>query len=102
METINEQQEFEAINQKTSERKAAEDNEIQSIEDTCREQKAKAKAKATLFIVLTFFVVAIALVGITGLFLIGWINDIFCIVLMCLAGAVASFKTGYFWHEFKN
>ena len=33
---------------------------------------------------------------------IGWINDIFCIVLQCLAGCLAMFKTGYFWHEIKN
>lgn len=94
IETINERQEFEAINKKTSKRNADEDTVNHSIE-------VKAKTKAVISIVLTVFALAIVMAGIIGLYRIGWINDTFRIVLMCLAGAVASFKVGYFWHETK-
>lgn len=99
---MNEIQEFEAINQKVSERNATESAVCYSTEEIHRARKAKAKKKATVFMAVTLAALVFAMVGITALEQIGWINDIFCIVLQCLAGCLAMFKTGYFWHEIKN
>lgn len=100
--SINESMEFEAINQKTSERNAAESAACYSTEEIHRARKAKAKKKATVFMAVTLAALVIAMVGITALELIGWVNDVFGIVLKCLAGCLAMFKTGYLWHEIKN
>ena len=100
--SINESKEFDAINQKTSERKAAESAACCSTEEIHRVKKVKAKRKAVAFMSVTMVAVVVTMLGITALELIGWINDTFCIVLQCLAGCVAMFKTGYLWHEIKN
>ncbi len=99
---INEHQEFEAINQKTSERNAQASAECNKTEDTHRAKRAKAREKALLCISATLVALAAAVAGIIKLAEIGWINDIFCFVLMCLTGSVAMFKAGYFWREFKQ
>lgn len=99
---INENKEFEAINQKTGERNFIAETECQSKEEYHRVKKAKAKKKAIVFMVVTVLALVVAMFGIIGLELIGWINATFRIVLMCAAGAVAMFKTGYFWHEIKG
>ena len=100
--SINESMEFEAINQKTGERKFVAETEGHCKEEYHRVKKAKAKKKAIVLLVVTCIAVVVAMFGILGLEFIGWINNIFCIVLMCLAGAVAIFKSGYLWHEIKN
>ena len=100
--SINESKEFEAINQKTSERKAAESAACCSTEEIHRARKAKAKRKAIAFMSVTIVTLVVSVLGITALELIGWINDTFRIVLQCLAGCVAMFKTGYLLHEIKN
>ena len=100
--SINESKEFEAINQKTGERKFVEETESQCKEEYHRVKKAKAKKKAIVSLVLTLLFVLATIGGIIGLKTIGWINEIFCVVLVCSAGAVAMFKAGYFWHEIKN
>ena len=100
--SVNEYQEFEAINQKTSERNAQATVECHSTEDIYRAKKAKARNKALFCISVTLIALAAAVFGIIKLADIGWINDIFCFVLLCLAGSVAMFKSGYFWHEFKQ
>lgn len=100
--SINEYQEFEAINQKTSERNAQASAECHNTEDIHRAKRAKAREKALLCIAATLVALAAAVSGIIKLAEIGWINDIFCFVLMCLAGSVAMFKAGYFWCEFKQ
>lgn len=99
---INENKEFDAINQKASERRFIAETEYQCQEEYHRVKKEKVKKKALVFMVVTLFALAVAMVGITGLELIGWINATFRIVLMCLAGAAAMFKLGYFWHEIKR
>ena len=99
---INENQEFEAINQKAKERTVNVEEFQQTVADTYREVKARRKAKAIGLMVVSLLAFVAAVFGITGLEVIGWINDTFRIVLMCLAGSVAMFKVGYFWHEFKN
>ena len=100
--SINESKEFEAINQKTGERKFVVETESQCKEEYQRVKKAQAKKQAIVRLVLTLLSV-LASIGITiCLKQIGWINGIFCIVLVCLAGAVAMFKSGYLWHEIKN
>lgn len=99
---INESKEFEAINQKTGERKASAEAVCCSTEEIYRAKKQKAKKRAVMFMALVLLGLAAAMLGITGLELIGWINETFRIVLMCFAGCVAMFKTGYFWHEIKN
>ena len=99
---INENKEFDAINQKASERRFIAETEYQCQEEYHRVKKVKAKRKAIVFLFVTILVLAVSIFGIAGLELIGWINGIFRIVLMCLAGAVAMFKAGYLWHEIKN
>ena len=100
--SINESMEFEAINQKTGERKFVTETESHCKEEYHRVKKAKAKKKAIVLLVVTCIAAVVAMFGILGLEFIGWINNIFCIVLMCLAGAVAMLKSGYLWHEIKN
>ena len=100
--SINENKEFEAINKKTSERNAQATAVCHSTEEIYRAKRAKAKKKAICFVVVAIVLLAIAMLGITGLELIGWINTTFRIVLMCLTGSVAMFKIGYFWHEIKT
>lgn len=99
---INENQEFETINQKTSERKFVAETQVVCKEEYHRVKKAKAKKKAIVLLVVTLVVLIASMVGIIGLEMIGWINDIFQIVLMCIAGSVAMFKCGYLWHEIKQ
>lgn len=100
--SINENMEFETINQKTGERKFAAETEGQYREAVHRVQKAKAKKRAIVLMVVTILALIASMFAIIGLEMIGWINSTFRIVLMCLAGALAMFKTGYFWHEIKN
>lgn len=100
--SINENKEFEAINKKTSERNAKAAAVCHSTEEIYHAKKAKAKKMAIAFVAVTVLLLAVALVGITALELIGWINATFRIVLMCVAGSVAMFKIGYFWHGIKN
>ena len=100
--SVNENKEFEAINKKTSERNAQASAECSSTEEIHHAKKAKAKKKSIGFVVVTILLLATTMAGITGLEMIGWINGTFRIVLMCLAGSVAMFKVGYFWHEIKN
>ena len=100
--SINEYQEFEAINQKTSERNVQTSAECHSTEEIYCAKRAKAKKKAVVFMVVTLLAQIITMWGITGLERIGWINSTFQIVLMCVTGCAAMFKVGYFWHEFKQ
>lgn len=100
--SINEHKEFEAINKKTSERSAKAAAICHSTEEIYQAKKAKAKKMAIAFMAVTILLLAVAMVGITALQMIGWINPTFRIVLMCVAGSVAMFNTGYFWHEIKN
>ena len=99
---IDESKEFEAINQKASERKAAESAACYSTEEIRLARKAKAKRKAVVYMAVTLAALIIAMIGITALEQIGWINDTFRIVLQCVAGCLAMFKAGYLWHEIKN
>ena len=99
---INESKEFEAINQKVNERKFLEETEYQCKEAFHNVKRTKAKRKALFRICITN---GLFLVGVAGFFFlesIGWIDEIFNVVLTCIAGAVAMFKIGYFWHEIKN
>lgn len=99
---IDENKEFEAINQKASERKAAENAACYSTVEIHLARKAKAKKSAAVYLGVTLGVLVITMIGMTALELIGWINDTFRVVLQCVAGCVAMFKAGYFWHEIKN
>ena len=100
--SINENQEFEAINQKTGVRNANAKAASHTTVEVYLTKKSMAKKRAIVLMVVTLVAFVAAVFGITGLEVIGWINDTFRIVLMCLAGSVAMFKVGYFWHEFKN
>lgn len=100
--SIDENKEFEVINQRSSERKAEESALCYNTEEIHRASNAKAKTKAAVYMGVTLGVLTITIVGITALELIGWINETFRIVLQCVAGGVAMFKAGYFWHEIKN
>ena len=100
--SINENQEFEAINQKTGERIFIAETEVQCKEEYHRVKKAKAKRKAIVLAVVNLAAFVVAMFAIIALEQIGWINSTFRIVLMCVAGAVAMFKSGYLWHEIKN
>ena len=100
--SVNESKEFEAINQATRERNANAQAASHGAEDACRAKKVKARNKATVFVVVTVAVLVAAVVGVSALEVIGWINSTFSVVLKCVAGCVAMFKTGYLWHEIKN
>ena len=100
--SINENQEFEAINQKTRERNVNATVECHSTEEIYRAKKVKAKKKAIACIFIIFAILVVAAAGIFALEYIGWINATFRIVLLCLAGGVAMFKTGYFWREIEK
>ena len=100
--SINESKEFETINQKVKERTYSVEEVRQTVADTYREVKARRTTKAIVSMIITITALVVAVIGITALEMIGWVNDIFCIVLMCLAGHGAMFKIGYLWHEIKN
>ena len=70
--------------------------------DTYKEVKVRRITKALAIMAVTAVLLVIALRGITALETIGWINNSFEIVLMVVAGSVAMFTEGYFWHELKN
>lgn len=100
--SVNEHKEFEAINKKTSERNAQATAVCHSTEEIYRAKKAKAKTKAFGCIAITGALAAAAVSVIEVLENIGWINEAFSLLLMCLAVCVAMFKVGYFWHEIKK
>ena len=100
--SINENQEFEAINRASKERSENVDEYRQTVADTYREVKARRKAKAIYHIVALAMLFVAAIAFIYDLEVIGWINGTFRIVLMCVAGAVGMFKIGYYWHDLKQ
>lgn len=100
--SINENQEFEVINRASRERAENADEYRQTVADTYREVKARRKAKAIYHIVALTMLFAASVALLYGLEVIGWINDTFRIVLMCVAGALTMFKIGFHWHELKQ
>ena len=100
--SINENQEFEVINRASKERSENVDEYRQTVAETYREVKARRKAKALYHIIALAALLASAVGFFYGLEVIGWINGTFRIVLMCVAGAVAMFKVGFYWHDFKQ
>ena len=100
--SINENQEFEAINQKINERKASDRAMCCSTEEIYRAKKEKAQKKAIVKMVVAALVAAGAMLSVIALAQFEWINATFCKVLLCVDGAVLAFKAGYLWHEIKN
>lgn len=100
--SINENQEFEVINQKVKERAVNVEEVRQNAADTYKEEKARRVTKAIINMAVTLLAMVIVLRGITALEAIGWINGYFQVVLMCVAGSVSMFLEGYFWHELKG
>ena len=100
--SINEINEFEAINKQSAERKFVEDTQRLCREEFHRVKKAKAKKKAIVSVIVTVIGLVAAMFGIIGLEMIGWINDTFRIVLMCLAGSMAMFNIGRFSNDLKK
>lgn len=98
---INENQEFEAINQKVKERSENVEEVRQTVADTYREVLARKKAKAIACIMGVAAVLAIAVTGFWALEEIEWINHSFRTVLTAAAGAFAMFKIGCFWQKSK-
>lgn len=100
--SINESMEFEAINQRTKERTVDVEAVRKSAADTYKEVKVRRITKSITIMAVTAVLLVIALRGIIALEAIGWINNSFEVVLMVVAGSVAMFTEGYFWHELKN
>ena len=100
--SINESMEFETFNQRTKERTVDVEAVRKSAADTYKEVRVRRITKAITRMVVTTLACVIAQRGINALETIGWINNSFEVVLMCLAGSVAMFLEGYFWHEIKN
>lgn len=100
--SINENQEFEQLNQQTRDRRAAAEAACYDTQAIYLDKKAKARKKASGRLVLCLVASLAAIVGIYGLEAISWISKEFSVVLMCAAGAVAMFKVGYFYHEMKR
>lgn len=99
--SINENQEFEAINQKVKERTESVEEVRQSAADAYREVQMRKKTKAVASIVGVATLLGCAVAGCWGLEEIGWINHTFRIVLTAAAGAAAMFKIGCFWQKSK-
>jgi hypothetical protein len=97
--SINENQEFAAINQKTNERKVNAVVECHSTEEIQRSKKVKAQKRAIVRILAAVAIMLAAGIGIFGLEDIGWINATFRTVLLCVTGGTGMFKIGYFWRE---
>ena len=100
--SINESNEFDVLNQRVGERKYVAETESHSTEEYHRVKKAKATKKAIMRLVATALALVLAVLGITALEMIGWINDEFRSVLFGCAASFAMFKAGYLWHEIKN
>ena len=99
---MSEIQEFEAINQKTSARNSYARAMCHDNEESLREKKQRLQKKAILRMVAVAVALVVSILGFTALEEIGWINGSFRVVLMYLAGSVAMFGQGYFWHEIKS
>ena len=79
--------EYEFFNQKVDERKAAVIN---------------AQNKQTPLVLIRIFVpVVIALVLLAVLEKVGFINNVFCMILMVITACYGSFKVGRIWHKIK-
>ena len=100
--SINENQEFEAINQKVKERTVNVEEVRQMAADTYREVKAKRKAKAIIRIMVAAVLFGASVAGFYGLESIGWINDTFRTVLIGVSGALAMFNIGRFWNDLRQ
>lgn len=100
--SINENMEFEAINQKTRERTESVGDVRKAADEILKEIRVRTITKAIASMAAVMVALVIILRGITALETIGWINSSFQVVLMCVAGGVAAFMQGYFWHEIKN
>lgn len=99
---INENQEFEAINQKVKERTVNVEEVRQSVADTYREVKARRKAKAVMRMILAVVLFGASVAGFYGLESIGWINDTFRTMLIGASGSLAMFNIGRFWNDLKQ
>lgn len=99
---MNENQEFERINQKTRERTEGEEASCKQAADTLKAFAAKRRKTAVMRMSVTAMVAAAAWFGILGLQSIGWINGSFCFVLLWVVLAWLAFKAGYHWHEIKK
>jgi hypothetical protein len=100
--SINENQEFETINQKVKERTENVEESRNAVAENYREVQMRKKAKAVVCILGVIAVLSIAVTGFWALEEIAWINHTFRIVLTAAAGSVAMFKIGGFWHEVKK
>ena len=100
--SINENQEFEAINQKVKERTVNVEEVRQTVAETYREVRVRKKTKAMICIMAALGLFAIAAAGFWALEEIEWINYSFRLVLTAATGAVAMFKVGCFWQRAKD
>lgn len=100
--SINENQEFEAINQKTRERNDSARAACYSTEEIYRGKAAKARKKAIMCMVAITAAFMLAIWIINILETIGWINSSFKVLMMVAAGCVSMFNLGYYWHELKK
>ena len=100
--SINENQEFEAINQKVKERAVNVEEVRQSAADAYREVQMRKKTKAVAGMIGMAALLGIAVTGFWALEEIAWINHAFRIVLSAAAGAAAMFKMGGLWVEIKK
>ena len=79
--------EYEFFNQKVDERKAA---------------VIKTQRKTSLLLLIRIFVpVAIALVLLAVLAMVGFISNVFCMILSVIAVVYGSFKVGRVWYRIK-
>lgn len=100
--SINENQEFEAINQKVKERTETGEEVRQTAAEAYREVQIRKNLKAVIFIIISAGLFALAATGFWALEGIEWINHSFRNVLTAAAGAVAMFKISGFWSSAKK
>lgn len=76
-------------------------SEFEKLNAGVKVQVAARRKEAVKIIIITLFLVVVALAVFIGLKAIGFISFEFMVILMLIAVCVGAFKTGYIWHDIK-
>ena len=76
-------------------------SDYEKINFKVKAQMTARRKEAIKRIILVLCVVLVALLAITGLEAIGFINQTFAIILAAISVCIGAFKTGYIWRDIK-
>lgn len=76
-------------------------SDYEKINANVKAQVSARRMWAIKKIILVFCLVLAALLAITGLEAIGFINQIFAVILAAITVCVGAFKTGWIWRDIK-